>query len=234
MPPFSRAKRHCRDKTRHTPLDIRGPSDDRRASVGCCSSVVERTLGKGEAESSILSSSTISLTICSVVSPDRENDTMRSFAKIAVILIAFGLGAPPAAADDHAKDDTGEAASERQKVLGLGGLFFRAEDPAGLAAWYEKHLGINPVPKSYEVEPWHQEAGPTVFSPFAATSVQMGNPGKQMVLNFRVSDLDAFAAQLRADGVEVEVDPEAYPNGRFAMLNDPENNPIQLWEPAVP
>ena len=59
MLPFSRAKRLCGDKSRHTPLDIRVLSDDRRASVSCCSSVVERTLGKGEAESSILSSSTI-------------------------------------------------------------------------------------------------------------------------------------------------------------------------------
>jgi len=55
-----------------------------------------------------------------------------------------------------------------------------------------------------------------------------------MVLNFRVADLDGFAAQLRADGVDVTLDPEIYPNGRFASLNDPENNPIQLWEPAVP
>ena len=155
---------------------------------------------------------------------------MRRFAKVAVSLAAFGLGASQATADDH----NGEAAIERQRVLGLGGLFFRAEDPPALAAWYEKHLGINPVPTSYDVEPWSQEAGPTVFSPFAASSTQMGNPGKQMVLNFRVADLDAFVVQLRADGVEVEVDPETYPNGRFAMLNDPENNPIQLWEPAVP
>jgi predicted enzyme related to lactoylglutathione lyase len=51
-------------------------------------------------------------------------------------------------------------------------------------------------------------------------------------LNFRVSDLDAMVSQLRAAGVEVEADPEVYPNGRFASLRDPEGNPLQLWQPG--
>lgn len=146
------------------------------------------------------------------------------------LLVAGGLWTAPANADDH----TEETIQTRQSVLGIGGFFFRSEDPSALAAWYEEHLGINPVPTSYDVDPWAQEAGPTVFSPFAAASTQMGNPDKQWVINFRVADIDAFVAQLRADGLEVELDPESYPNGRFASLNDPENNPIQLWEPAVP
>jgi glyoxylase I family protein len=51
-------------------------------------------------------------------------------------------------------------------------------------------------------------------------------------INFRVADLDGFVDQLRAAGIEVEVDPETYPNGRFAALHDPEGNAIQLWQPA--
>ena len=54
----------------------------------------------------------------------------------------------------------------------------------------------------------------------------------QWMINFRVRSLDKMAAQLRANGVAVEVDPEVYPNGRFAKLSDPEGNPIQLWEPG--
>jgi predicted enzyme related to lactoylglutathione lyase len=52
------------------------------------------------------------------------------------------------------------------------------------------------------------------------------------VVNFRVDALDAMVAQLREAGESVEVDPEVYPNGRFAELRDPEGNGIQLWEPA--
>ena len=51
-------------------------------------------------------------------------------------------------------------------------------------------------------------------------------------INFRVRDLDAIVSQLRVAGVEVAIDPEAYPNGRFAQLRDPEGNAIQLWQQA--
>jgi glyoxylase I family protein len=40
-----------------------------------------------------------------------------------------------------------------------------------------------------------------------------------------------MVTQLQAAGIEVTVDPEAYPNGRFARLHDPEGNPVELWEP---
>lgn len=52
------------------------------------------------------------------------------------------------------------------------------------------------------------------------------------MINFRVRDLDAMGKQLTAKGIKVEIDPETYPNGRFAKLNDPEGNPIQLWQPG--
>jgi predicted enzyme related to lactoylglutathione lyase len=54
------------------------------------------------------------------------------------------------------------------------------------------------------------------------------------MINFRVRDLDAMVAQLRRARIEVEVDSQSYPNGRFARLKDPEGNPIQLWESKRP
>lgn len=51
-------------------------------------------------------------------------------------------------------------------------------------------------------------------------------------INFRVGDLHAVVAQLRVAGIDVKVDPEDYPNGRFAQPEDPEGNAIQLWEPT--
>lgn len=119
-----------------------------------------------------------------------------------------------------------------ERVSGIGGLFFRAKDPAALALWYAAHLGVSPVPTSYEDSPWRQEAGPTVFAPFPAETDYFGRPEQQWMVNFRVRDLDAMVAQLRATGVAVEIDPTAYPNGRFAHLEDPEGNRIELWQPA--
>jgi glyoxylase I family protein len=119
-----------------------------------------------------------------------------------------------------------------EKVTGIGGFFFRANDHKGLAAWYERHLGINPVPQGPEGEPWRQEAGPTAFSPFKADSQYFGDPARHWMLNFRVRDIEAMIAQLRRAGIEVK-DAETYDGiGRFTRLVDPEGNPIELWEPV--
>lgn len=122
----------------------------------------------------------------------------------------------------------------KEKVDGIGGFFFKSENPAQLAAWYEEHLGINKTPTTYEEEPWQQTAGPTVFGVFNEKTNYFGADEQQWMINFRVRDLDAMVAQLRKADIEVEVESEVYPNGRFARLVDPEGNPIQLWEPAVP
>ncbi len=122
-------------------------------------------------------------------------------------------------------------AMTKETVNGIGGLFFRAENPGALAQWYDEHLGVSPVPSDYETQPWTQDAGATVFAPFAEDTDYFGDPNNSWMINFRVNDLDKMVAQLRAAGINVEVDPEPYPNGRFARLNDPEGNPIQLWEP---
>jgi hypothetical protein len=85
-----------------------------------------------------------------------------------------------------------------QHVTGIGGLFFRAKDPAGLGRWYKEHLGIEPVPTDYGQKPWAQEAGPTVFAPFPHDTDYFGRAEQQWMLNLRVRDLDALVAQLRA------------------------------------
>jgi glyoxylase I family protein len=120
-----------------------------------------------------------------------------------------------------------------ERVTGIGGFFFRAKDPAALAQWYADHLGVDLVPPTYEEQVWRQEAGPTVFAPFPADTEYFGRGEQAWMINFRVRDRDALVQQLRDAGVEVEVDPELYPNGRFARLVDPEGNPIQLWEPTA-
>lgn len=119
-----------------------------------------------------------------------------------------------------------------ERVEGIGGFFFTASDPEALASWYAEHLGIDPPPSSYDAQVWTQRAGPTVFAPFGrggGSPVGRGGWG----INFRVGDLDAMVGQLRASGIDVEIDAEEYPNGRFAQLRDPEGNAIQLWEPVV-
>lgn len=162
-------------------------------------------------------------------------------ARVLAISIGLGLASCRATAAQEssaspahsavASSDEARPAANMEKVLGIGGLFFRSRDPATLARWYADHLGVLPTPGSYEEKPWHQAAGPTVFAPFPDTTDYFGSQERVWMINFRVRDLAAMIAQLEAAGITVELDPISYPNGRFARLHDPEGNPIELWEP---
>ncbi len=118
-----------------------------------------------------------------------------------------------------------------EKVTGIGGLFFRARDPKALARWYAEHLGVGLTPQKEGDPSWETEAGTTVFQPFPQATDYFGNAEKVWMINFRVRDLDAMVAQLRAAEIKVE-DTQDYPYGRFARVYDPEGNPIELWQPV--
>jgi glyoxylase I family protein len=123
------------------------------------------------------------------------------------------------------------AAAPMERVDGIGGFFFRSKSPKALAKWYADNLGVGDTPAKEGDKPWRQEAGPTAFQPFPQGTTYFERPEQMFMLNFRVKNLDAMAAQLRRAGAVVVVDPQTYPYGRFAQTHDPEGNPIQLWEP---
>lgn len=119
-----------------------------------------------------------------------------------------------------------------ERVQGIGGVFFRARDPQSLARWYEQHLGI-------PIEEWggsvmRAEAGDvTVWSPFRDDTEYFGPSGQQLMINYRVGNLDAILEQLRAAGVEVDDNRHEDENGRFGWAVDPEGNRIELWQPSA-
>ncbi|OOG60990.1 glyoxalase [Rhodanobacter sp. B05] len=120
------------------------------------------------------------------------------------------------------------------KVTGLGGIFFKSRDPVALSAWYAKHLGMI-------AEEWggvrfnedEQRAGYTLWSPFAADTSYFGSGPQSCMLNFRVDDLDALLAQLRADGVVVDERVDQSEFGRFGWITDPEGTRVELWQPPA-
>jgi hypothetical protein len=76
-----------------------------------------------------------------------------------------------------------------------------------LDQWYQQHLGVTLTPSSYEELPWQQGAGPSGVSPFPEDTDYFGDPSRIWMVNFRVRNLDAMTAQLRAVGIAVDVDP---------------------------
>lgn len=113
-------------------------------------------------------------------------------------------------------------------VTGIGGLFWRAKDPKALLEWYRQHLGV--APQGWD--PWQQQAGPTMVMPFAEDSDNIP-AGKAFKINFRVEGMDALLADLRAAGIAIVTKAEwdTPETGRFAQIEDPEGNAIELWEP---
>src|SRR5262245_4286410 len=95
-----------------------------------------------------------------------------------------------------------------KRVTGIGGIFFKANDPESLREWYRKHLGIESEGWGGFAFQWKADprsaSGTTIWSPFAAETKYFEPSDKPFMINFRVHDLQALLAELRASGVEVD------------------------------
>lgn len=120
--------------------------------------------------------------------------------------------------------------SRMERVLGIGGFYFRARDPEALAQWYATCLGVDLRPQGRETLVWTQQGMRLPLHPGWEPTAASGAEPRNWMLNFRVRDLDMMVRQLRAMGIGVEVDPEDYNAGRFARFADPEGNPVAIWE----
>ena len=124
----------------------------------------------------------------------------------------------------------------RHRVLGLGGVFIRARDPASLAAWYREHLGfdVHDFGGSFGAifEFAAGETGYQVWTAFPAETPYFGDATQPQMLNFRVADLDGLLAQLRAGGVTVDEEVTRSEYGAFGWCVDGEGNRVELWQPA--
>jgi predicted enzyme related to lactoylglutathione lyase len=119
-----------------------------------------------------------------------------------------------------------------ERVLGVGGVFFKARDPKALADWYRANLGVPVEPYQTHGRIISAAAGEeTVWSTFPADTTYFGPGAAPFMVNYRVRDLDAMLAQLRAAGAVVEDRTEDYEYGRFGWASDPEGNRFELWEP---
>jgi predicted enzyme related to lactoylglutathione lyase len=119
------------------------------------------------------------------------------------------------------------------KAVGVGGVFLKARDPKALSQWYETHLGLGGrVSDDALVFDGPTSMGMTVFGLFPTNTEYFGAGPQQFMMNFRVDDLDALLGQLGAAGVRIDAKREDHSFGRFAWIWDPEENRVELWQPA--
>ena len=123
-----------------------------------------------------------------------------------------------------------------KRVTGIGGIFFKSEDPSKLKDWYQEHLDIQPDEDGYIQFDWRaidnpEETGFTAFSPFKKDTQYFEPSKKPFMFNFLVDNLHRLLEVLRSEGVAVDDKVEDGEYGKFGWIMDPEGNRIELWEP---
>jgi predicted enzyme related to lactoylglutathione lyase len=122
-----------------------------------------------------------------------------------------------------------------KRVTGMGGVFFKAKDPKALAEWYRVHLGLNVQAWGGVIFRWADDnadgEGLTTWNLFKDDTSYFAPSAASFMINYRVDDLHALLAALRAEGCKVEdkVDESEY--GKFGWVIDPEGNKVELWQP---
>jgi predicted enzyme related to lactoylglutathione lyase len=123
--------------------------------------------------------------------------------------------------------------SEIKRVTGIGGLFFKTENPKKLKKWYKKHLGFNV--DDYGCTFWwndmHHQKASTQWSPFKKDTTYFSPSKKDYMFNYRVENLVDLLSKLKAEGVTIVGEMEEYEYGKFGWILDLEGNKIELWEP---
>ena len=119
------------------------------------------------------------------------------------------------------------------KALGVGGIFFRADDPKALGEWYAAHLGISIEEFGGAVfqAPDVPAGGYTIWNPFDRDTDYFGPSGQTFMFNLMVDDIDGALAQVAEGGAEVIPDREDSEFGRFGWFVDPNGNRVELWQP---
>ncbi len=124
------------------------------------------------------------------------------------------------------------------RVVGIGGIFFKAADPERLRAWYREHLGLEITEWGgvvFETQSQSSAGRPAmmVWSIFPADTTYLDPSSASFMINYRVDDLDAVLSALRAEGCTVDERVDSSELGRFGWVMDPEGNRLELWEPPL-
>jgi predicted enzyme related to lactoylglutathione lyase len=122
------------------------------------------------------------------------------------------------------------------KVLGIGGVFFKANDSTALFDWYKSHLGMNCDAGTMHHFQWRHtddiaKKGMTVWALFPRETKYFGPGGQTFMVNYIVDDLDGMLETLRAAGATVDEHRGDYDYGRFGWATDAEGNRFELWQP---
>ena len=125
--------------------------------------------------------------------------------------------------------------NSKPKVTGIGGVFFKTNDPEATKEWYSKNLGlaVNEYGSAFEFRNAHRpdEINYLSWSPFSKDTKYFDPSGKEFMINYRVQHLEQLVENLKDNGVVICDEIETYDYGKFVHIMDMDGNKIELWEP---
>jgi len=155
---------------------------------------------------------------------------------LASALLVVFAGATLDMAQNQTPATTKPETKSQGRVLGIGGIFFKAADQTKTREWYATHLGL--VDRGGGVMlPWREHDNPekehvTVWSTFPSNTDYFAPSQATFMINYIVDGLDALLERLQNEGVKIDPKRMNEPYGRFAWIYDHDGNKIELWEPA--
>ncbi len=116
-----------------------------------------------------------------------------------------------------------------KKVTGIGGIFFKCDNPDRIKDWYKTHLGLNTDEYGTCFE-WYQgddkqKKGFTQWSPFKKDTEYFAPSRKDFMINYRVANIEELVNQLKKVGVTILDEIESFDYGKFlfSALQHPKN-----------
>ena len=155
--------------------------------------------------------------------------TKQSFIFLA-LAISFGFGF----AMHSILTKTTKTPTNMKRVIGLGGIFFKCNDPKKMNEWYKTHLGLETSPYGVKFD-WRQSEDPekkayTLWTPFPDKTKYFEPSSRDFMINYRVENLEALVEELKKEGVTIVDKIETYDYGKFVHILDAEGNKVELWE----
>jgi catechol 2,3-dioxygenase-like lactoylglutathione lyase family enzyme len=128
--------------------------------------------------------------------------------------------------------------SQKGRILGIGGIFFKSANKKQMQEWYSKHLGLADSGHGVML-PWREKDNPeseqmTIWTIFPGNTKYFEPSPASFMVNYIVDDLDALLDRLAKEGVRIDPKRQDESYGRFAWIFDPDGNKIELWQPLHP
>lgn len=126
--------------------------------------------------------------------------------------------------------------AKKGRITGIGGIFFKSDNPDKMRAWYNKTFALNSDQHGHSFT-WKKKEDPqrngyTVWNIFDAKTDYFKPSTQQYMINYRVENLEELLIEMKQEGVEIVGEMEEYEYGKFAWALDPDGNKMELWEPV--